>query len=197
MKMWKLAGLWYNFDPTVTLYHGTTEDNLNSIMKDGFKPFNAQDKVDEILQKYGYSRSTVPQWIWFSEFNLRQSKPYIYFTNYKQQAALYSQKPFGEFETSIVDALNRWLKEKGKNQVDLPPYKSVVITVDIPWELVKSYKTLDEYKAVVERVKKLEKQETNEEYLNDLTFEFWIDKPVSNEYIVDWEYANSDIRKIR
>lgn len=193
MKIWKIAEKWYKLAPTITLYHGTTEDNLNSILKNGFQPFDAQKKLDEILSRYGFTRDKVPSYIWFGEIHLREKQPYIYFTTNKGQAALYSQKPFGEFETSIVDALNRWLKDKKKSPVNIQLYKSVVITINAPWEEFKSYKSFEEYKEIVKKVKnmRLRLKETPEEYLSDLMFEFWVDKPLSNKYIVNWEYATS------
>lgn len=114
MKIWKIADAWYKFAPTVTLYHGTTESNLNSIITEGFQPFDASKKLDEILSRYGYSRDMVPDWILKSEMRLRENKPYIYFTTYKKQAASYSKKPFGEFELSIIRGLNYMAKRKGR-----------------------------------------------------------------------------------
>lgn len=204
MKIYKIADSWDKFAPTITLYHGTTDNILNSILQNGFKPFNAGNKIDEILARYGFSRKDVPDYIFFSEFRMREKQPYIYFTTYKEQAALYAQKPFGEFETSIVDLLNRWLKEKGKKQVEIIPYKPVVITVDAPWELFKSHKQgIEEYKDIYERYKmhnekyKKTGDDNFEEYASDIAFEFWIDQPLSKEYIVDWEYVTSSVTKMR
>jgi len=191
MKIYKIADAWYKFTPTVTLYHGTTEDNLNAILSEGFQPFDPSKKVDEVLNRYGYSRDTVPPWVWQQEMNLRQRTPFIFFTTLKPQAASYSKKPFGEFETSIVDRINIWLKEQEQEKLATPEYKSVVITVEAPWDKIKSYKTLEEYKETVKRVEQLDKDETNEEYLTDLAFEFWLDQPLSPDHIVKWEYSDT------
>jgi len=47
-----------------------------------------------------------------------------------------------------------------------------LITVDAPWDKFESYRTIDSYKDTVEKIKNLEKEETDEEY-SDSVQDLW------------------------
>jgi len=192
MNWYKKAEQWYKFAPTLTLYHGTTERNLLSITKNGFKPFNPEEVIDQTLWEYGYTRDMVPEWIWKDELNYRKDRPYIFFTTSKKQAKSYADKSYGEFQSSIANALIAWRKEGGIS-LSKKEYKPVVVTIDVPWEMVDGHKSVAELKEIYQNI--LSKQdsllgdETLEEFLNNIGYEYWAKNPIPKEYITEWEYV--------
>lgn len=196
MNWYKKAEQWYQFAPTITLYHGTTEDNLRSILREGFKPFNPDKDIEEILQEYGFSKNIVPKWIWKHEKDYREKSPYVFFTTSKKQAKLYSQKNYGEFQNSIVDNLIRWKKDS-RIEIKKKDYQPIIITIDIPWEMIESSQNKNQFKQLYQSIINikeriltlLEKGETIEDYLSSMQFEFWSKNPIPKEYITKWEYA--------
>jgi hypothetical protein len=194
MNWYKKAEQWYRFAPTITLYHGTTEDNLRSILKEGFKPFSPDQALEEILQEYGFSKNTVPEWIWKYELEYRKQKPYIFFTTSKKQAKAYASKSYGEFKNSIVDVLKQWKKEQGV-EIKKKTYKPVIITIDVPWKFVQSdidlkniYQNIINHKKYIEE-KLSHKNKTLEDYLSSMSLEFFAKNPIPTKYITNWEYA--------
>lgn len=190
MNWYKKADSWYKFAPTITLYHGTTEANLKSILQEGLKPFDPEKTVDETLGEYGFTRQNVPYYIWEQELRYRKQTPHIYLTTSKEQAKQYSDKSYGEFKRSIIDLLIEWQKEQGKI-IQKPESKPVVITIDIPWEAVKGRADLKEVYERVINIKDelLKKHETLEGFLESIPYEFIADKPIPKEYMVNWEYV--------
>jgi len=190
MNWYKKADMWYKFALTITLFHGTTEDNMKSILQDGLKPFDPEETIDKTLKEYGFIRQDVPSYIWEEELRYRKTTPHIYLTTSKQQAKEYADTSYGEFQRTIVDRLIEWQKKKGKT-LQKPESKPVVITIDLPWDMVKGRNDLKEiYNNIIYHKDDLiEKHETLENFLDSITYEFTSDKPIPKEYIVKWEYV--------
>lgn len=187
---------WFNLAPSITLYHGTSEKNLQSILKEGLQPISPDKIADQILQNAGYDRSSVPEYIWQGELKYRQEDPRIHLTTYKKQAADYARsaaKGHGEFSYIILQYLNEWLEEQKKEKVPMDTSKPVVLTIELPWNKVKSHKSFEEYKEIVERIKDnpsfLDEGQSAEDYMKTIAYEFSTAETIPLEYVKKWEYV--------
>jgi hypothetical protein len=196
MKTWyKTAAEWFKMEPTITLYHGTNERNLRKIQEEGFKSFKPKSFVDEILGRYGMTRADVPDYIWQSELNYRKQNPNIHFTTSRSQAQAYAEGAAygGEFETNVVKLLRDWMKEEKGIDIEVPEERPVVITVNLPWDYVKTHKSMDELKQVVSNVVNnqenlLDEWQTLEEFLSDVAYVFIAQEEIPPDYIVNTEF---------
>jgi hypothetical protein len=194
MNWYKKAEEWHKFTPTITLYHGTNDNILNKILKNGFIPVKPDLLVEQILNKYNLTKKDIPEYIWKGEYLYRKEKPYLHFTTSKEQAKSYAKSSIlaGEFEGNILRLLRAWLKQNKKINIEIPEYKPIIITIDVPWEKVKSHKSMSELKEIVQNVLKSENDflmegETVNDFLNNLEFEFMISEPLSKEFIKKYE----------
>ena len=193
---YKKAAAWYKFDSSITLYHGTNENNLRSILKNGFNVFEPDNLIFQILSKYNLSKKDIPEYIWKRESDYRKEVPYIYFTTSKEQARQYakSSTQAGEFENNVFQLLKKWLEIEKQIKIEAPIYKPVVITIDVPWAKVKTHKSMTELKEIINNILKnkdelLMENETVEDFLSNLAFEFMISGHLSKEFIVRYEFA--------
>ena len=110
MNWYKKAALWYEFKPTVTLYHGTNQKFLPLILKEGLKPIQPQQLINSIFEQYNLNKSNMPDYLWKYELNYRQNNPRIHLTTSKDQASSYAQSTantgYGEFEHIIIKNIN-------------------------------------------------------------------------------------------
>jgi hypothetical protein len=192
---YKRAAEWYKFAPSVTLFHGTNENSLQTILKNGFNSIKPETLINQILSKYNLSKKDIPDYIWKEELNYRKENPYIHFTTSKEQAKEYARNSLqaGEFENTIIQLLKEWLEKEKQIKIDIPVYKPVVITVDVPWDKVKTHKSMSELKEVINNVIKnkdelLMENESIEAFLSNLGFEFMISDTLPKDYIIKYDF---------
>jgi len=194
MNWYKKAELWYEFSDTITLYHGTTDQNLKSILQEGhIKPFDPNTAINEILNEYNFIKDNVPEWIWKYELDYRKNTSHIYFTTSKQTAKQYADKSYGEFKNTIISNLIEWQRQEN-NIIQKKEYKPIIITIDVPWNMVEGQHDIMELKSIYEGIIKntntlLEQNQSLEDFLLEINFEYVAKKPIPKEYIIKWEYV--------
>ena len=192
-------GKWWELIDTITLYHGTSSDFLPIILDKGIMPIDPEDMVDKILLRFGLNRETAPEWTWKSELHFRGDKKNgVWLCTSKDTSASYSRsaaKGAGEFESSIVNNLNGWLSDSGKLPILMKVSQPIVVTVDVPWSIVKTVAGLgfDGLKKVVERVRAdptiHEDYDSFEEFFETVSYDFRSETGIPREYIISWEGA--------
>jgi len=186
-------GNWWEFEGTVTLYHGTNEDKSQSILKEGFKPVDVDEAIDSALRRLNLSRAMVPEWIWKYELSYRKDKPDTHFSTQKAQAEAYAKGALwgGEIETCVFEAMRRWMKELTGKDLNFPAPKPVVITVDVPWEVVKTHLSDEELREVKVRVTELAQRRGQDpaEIFRDVGYQFTASGPIPASYITKWEFV--------
>ncbi len=197
----KKTAAWYQFGDTVTLYHGTNDRNLKSILSSGMiMPPDPIQIANDVLARYGLTKSDVPRYVWEEEVKYRIKTPYVYCTTYKAQAKMYAAGAAhgGEIENSITKNIARWLESEGRDFSAQPTYRPVVITLELPWAKARFHRSIEEMREVVVKMGQWVNEHNGRipfappgatlyDELEEINNEAVLTEPLPASYITGWE----------
>lgn len=202
MSWYVKAEAWHQFGPTITLYHGTNERNMESIRQaHAIVPPDPDKIIDRVLRQYGFTRGDVPNYIWRNELVYREGKRSIFCSTSKDTASRYAQshKYGGEIENSVTNLLVAWATMEKVKQIEPEPSRGIVLTIEIPWEKTQHWRSMDELREVYKNMEALSQKPnfklynppgwTLKDELDSIDFEVRVTEPIPMELITKWEFV--------
>lgn len=155
----------FNEDGTITLLHGTTALNADSILRDGFRPSNPAAVAAAVEHEYGLPKDSVLNHPWFEFAKNRQDLDKVHLTSNHDVALQYTvpeqlqdalNAAYSVIHPHSEDAdfrdikpkMDAWVKQESARLT-----KPVVLAVTMPWSAVGDHAFgrklgLDEYKRI-------------------------------------------------
>ena len=166
-------GKWWEFGDTMTLYHGTSDQMLDKISKEGLKaPINAVDYAIEVLKDYedqiNLKKMTelVKQDVGgYRGFEPGEKSKSVYFHLDFDRAAQYAEayaEHGGEIAYQVFNIVKRYAAVQMPRWVNAKP---VVLIVEVPYDWVNHYG--HDFKTIYQNVTKSGSVNTKE--LDDIS----------------------------